>query len=947
VLTPSIVAEPESNKLYESVSTKLPVANYKLPSIKINTFSGNVTEFPSWEIAFDALIEQQVTSVHVKLNLLSQHLHGEARSLVIGLLSNQTEHAYLAARARLKERYGSPSIINQAFMSKLDDWPQIKVGQPKELQQFSDFLTQIMEIRKVARGSLKILDFPQETRKILAKLPFYFENEWRKAVNEWRNTHGISSYPDYDFLVAFIEQRSQQANIPELQFIARSSTTNKMNPQQQNRQGNKSAKSFSTKLEKQDLLKVKCAYCSNDHSVNDCDKFLLLNRDDAFKYLSEHKLCFGCGDGEDHISRDCKSRCLCAKCGKTHLTALHLEKETIDATSKCTEVCGTDTKCYDNSMILPVRIRSKKTPSREILCYCILDEQSNACFMSDELKDQLNCASSTVNLTLSTVYKSKAVISSEKVEDLEILSFNQDECIALPAVFTRECIPASSSQIPKPEVAKKWPHLIPIADKIAPFQPDLKVSLLIGNNVPRVVRPREVIFGGEDEPYAQRSLLGWGVIGVVCRKSSSGNVVSHRVMLQNQMQPLELDSCCPSFAFSTKAKEVIEPKAVKQMFEMDFNECAGKSMSVDDQQFLSLLNSEVEKHPDGRYVIPLPIKCDSIGLPNSRPLAFKRLMQLKRRFGNNPKFKQDYNVFMQDMIQNFAEKVPDNELLDESQTVNYIPHSGVYHPKKPNKIRVVFDCSAEFGGTCLNDQLLTGPNLLADLLAVFCSFRKERIALVADIQNMFLRFYVRKKDRNFLRFLWWEDGDPTKPIQEYRMMVHLFGAVSSSGCANFGLKRAADDGEQEFGSKAAEFVRNHFYMDDGLISLPTKEEAISLAKDGIGLCKKAGLRLHKFLSNERDVLESIPETERAQSIRNLDIQMDPLPFERTLGIVWCVENDSFQFRVELKDVPLTRRGILSTVSSIFDPVGFVAPFVCNSCAKMEQNGMIQFLSIWP
>ena len=46
------------------------------------------------------------------------------------------------------------------------------------------------------------------------------------------------------------------------------------------------------------------------------------------------------------------------------------------------------------------------------------------------------------------------------------------------------------------------------------------------------------------------------------------------------------------------------------------------------------------------------------------------------------------------------------------------------------------------------------------------------------------------------------------------MMVHLFGAVSSPGCANFGLKRAADDGEFEFGEVAANFVRNNFYIDD-------------------------------------------------------------------------------------------------------------------------------------
>ena len=290
---------------------------------------------------------------------------------------------------------------------------------------------------------------------------------------------------------------------------------------------------------------------------------------------------------------------------------------------------------------------------------------------------------------------------------------------------------------------------------------------------------------------------------------------------------------------------------------------------------------------------------------------------------------------MDQLIENYAEKVPTLP-TDCTKHLNYIPHSGVYHPKKPNKIRVVFDCSAKYGGVCLNDYLLTGPSLLNDLIAVFCRFRKEEVALVADIESMFLRFYVREQDRDLLRFLWWSNGDPANPVCEYRLKVHLFGAGSSPACANFGLKRAADDGENEFGEGAANFVRDEFYMDDGLISLPTEQEAISIAQDSIALCAKAGLRLHKFMSNRRSVLEEIPEEARAQSLKTLDIQTDPLPFERTLGVTWCVENDVFQFKIELKDTPLTRRGILSTVCSIFDPVGFVAPFVLEGKKILQQ-----------
>ncbi|XP_038549580.1 uncharacterized protein LOC119883123 [Micropterus salmoides] len=49
--------------------------------------------------------------------------------------------------------------------------------------------------------------------------------------------------------------------------------------------------------------------------------------------------------------------------------------------------------------------------------------------------------------------------------------------------------------------------------------------------------------------------------------------------------------------------------------------------------------------------------------------------------------------------------------------------------------------------------------------------------------------------------------------------------------------------------------------------------------------------------------------------------------ERALGVQWCIETDEFKFRVVVKESPLTRRGVLSTVASVYDPLGFVAPFI--------------------
>ena len=118
-----------------------------------------------------------------------------------------------------------------------------------------------------------------------------------------------------------------------------------------------------------------------------------------------------------------------------------------------------------------------------------------------------------------------------------------------------------------------------------------------------------------------------------------------------------------------------------------------------------------------------------------------------------------------------------------------------------------------------------------------------------------------------------------------------------------------------------------FYVDDGLKSVPSVKTAIDLIRNTQAMCAKAGLRLHKFSSNKKEVIQAVAPEDRAKGLQELDLACDPLPIERTLGIMWCAESDTFQFRIIIQDRPLTRRGILSTLCSIYDPLGFVAPLI--------------------
>ncbi|KAK7884399.1 hypothetical protein WMY93_027522 [Mugilogobius chulae] len=314
-------------------------------------------------------------------------------------------------------------------------------------------------------------------------------------------------------------------------------------------------------------------------------------------------------------------------------------------------------------------------------------------------------------------------------------------------------------------------------------------------------------------------------------------------------------------------------------------------------------------------------------------MALVRLNHLKRKLQRNQDYKEQYIKFMEEIIESGnAEQVDDEGCEGETW---YIPHHGVRHSKKPENLRVVFDCSAEFKGSSLNAHLLTGPDLLNGLLGILLRFRQHPVAMLCDVEKMFHQFHVAKEDRNFLRFLWWKGGDLNSRPSEFRMKVHLFGAASSPGCANYGLKHLAKEYSTVL-PEGSQFILRDFYVDDGLTSVESTAQAIKLAMEATDICAKGGLRLHKFISNDRAVIDSIPEAERAPNVRDLDLSFENLPLERALGVQWNVEADEFTFLVNLKMQPATRRGILSTVASLYDPLGFVAPVLLKAKGILQE-----------
>lgn len=198
---------------------------------------------------------------------------------------------------------------------------------------------------------------------------------------------------------------------------------------------------------------------------------------------------------------------------------------------------------------------------------------------------------------------------------------------------------------------------------------------------------------------------------------------------------------------------------------------------------------------------------------------------------------------------------------------------------------------------------------------------------MTDVKAMFYQVRVTEEDKDFLRFLWWPNGDVTQGVTELRMTVHLFGAVSSPSCACFALRKTAEDNQHSFNFEVMNTVYKNFYMDDCMKSLPSEKEAIQMAKDLAALCHKGGFHLTQWVSNSREFLQSILEQDRSKNIVELILDRDQLPVERALELQWCVQTDTFNFKTVCKERMHSRLGILSVVSSVYDPLGCLSPLM--------------------
>ncbi len=125
------------------------------------------------------------------------------------------------------------------------------------------------------------------------------------------------------------------------------------------------------------------------------------------------------------------------------------------------------------------------------------------------------------------------------------------------------------------------------------------------------------------------------------------------------------------------------------------------------------------------------------------------------------------------------------------------------------------------------------------------------------------------------------------------MKVHVFGNSPSPAVAIYGLRKAVHLEGQEQDAEVQQFVERDFYVDDGLKSLTTVEAAVSLLKRTQSILARSNVRLHKISSNKREVMEAFPSQDYASDLKDLNLETDNLPIQRSLGLNWDLKTDHF------------------------------------------------------
>eukprot|EP00057_Strongylocentrotus_purpuratus_P001929 XP_003723498.1 PREDICTED: uncharacterized protein LOC100892237 [Strongylocentrotus purpuratus] len=695
-------------------------AENSLPSPDLEPFNGDPLDYLTFIRNFEYVVEKRTDEPFRRLELLLKYTRGEAHELIRECPHIQpSKRAYETAKSMLHRDYGKQSNIINAYKERAIAWEQIRSGDRQGLRKFAIYLNNCSHVR--AAGDLGGMDSASFLRVLASKLPLYLQQKWISRVGLTRDI--ANRNPTLEDLAQFVIQTERNINDPMVQGLGYQRTEKNASynkDEKEKLQKSRSTKAFGTATqqdrEQKDKREPSCTFCGTNsrHVIDECRKFEALTVEERSEQCKRKGLCFRCLKPK-HLKKECKSKIKCDVCDRMHNTLMHdprwmkdgegnTRKTTNDA-STSTDVQSEAGKISSGSTNVKKSVGGKPQTSTCMTIVPVINLPKGC--MQEPRKTKLIVK--TLNL--------EEVIDTEvTVDELQIAGVKEKEFINLPPIYVKDGIPVTVSDAPTQKDLKRWKHLKDIElPEISNRNSISRVTLMIGANVPSASMPLEIKAGDIEEPYAIRSRLGWLVYGIQAQEQAD----IHKVCFCKQ----EEVSIIPR-------QEELERK-FKDFCNMEFTERLSdhrEGLSVDDKTFLDIMEKSITKK-DNHYQIDLPLKQRDVAMPNNKDQAERFLERQGQKLSKNKEIHEQYTTFMNDLEkQGYAEKVPEADLDRHDGKVWYIPHHGVYHPQKPGKIRVVFNCPISYKGKSLNQELLQGPDLTNRLLGVLLRWRKEKVA---------------------------------------------------------------------------------------------------------------------------------------------------------------------------------------------------------------------------
>uniref|UniRef100_A0A4Y0BGQ3 Integrase catalytic domain-containing protein n=1 Tax=Anopheles funestus TaxID=62324 RepID=A0A4Y0BGQ3_ANOFN len=888
------------------------MARVKLPDLKLPVFDGKQLNWLRFHDLFQSMIHTSTTlSDTQKFYYLRSSLSETALQLIQSVPI--TGNNYNTAWNILLDHYNNADQLKQSYVEAL----------------FKPFVLK----RESAADLRKLVDSFEANVKVLKQLGEPTEH-WDTLL-----IHLLSQQLDPTSLRDWKEAASSIPNMKYadlIKFIQRRITVLDSLTPHGNNEAPKRATQRAVNIMAATNETRGCAFCSENHPIHTCSKFLKCSWSDKENIIREKSLCRNCLR-TGHRSQSCRSSSNCRSCGKRHHTTLCLKSQPNLSRGQSTMIPQLNQRNEidpssneEHTSIQSITCTSLGQSQRTVLlatasiilidekgmqhtARALLDSGSGTCLITNRLAQRMYCRREPISIRITGVGTTTTFAKQKLQATLRSRLNNYSaniEMIILPTLTGN--LPSTSVNV----MSLNIPSNIQLADP-AFDRPD-QIDVIIGAEIFfDVLQFQHTIRLGNNLPILTNSQLGWIISGPTPAESMQ---YSHSIVVNHCKTTID------------------DIQSQMETFWKVEEDPAASVLSIEERKCEDHYTSNVSRSSTGRYVVRLPVNKEKLSrVVDNRNMAIRRLSYLLARFKREPELQQQYASFIEEYVQlGHMKRIHESEYNNTSVQHYYLPHHAVMRSDSTTtKLRVVFDASSKTSsGVSLNDALLVGPTVQEDIRSIIIRARMHKVMVVADIKMMYRQVLVDSRDTPLQLIVW--KPNPDQPLETYELKTVTYGTASAPFLATRTLIQLANDEGTSY-PLAATILKRDFYVDDLFSGGANASEVSELVRQLIALLGKGGLQLRKWASNNETVLQQVPTEHRAI---DTSIEFSSDHVIKTLGLHWEPKSDTLRYNIDLQlglpNEQLTRRTLLSLIARIYDPLGLVGPVITTAKIFMQK-----------